>query len=246
MAIIGMRMGNSRMYDTLHSLGFGQKTGIDLPGEDLGLLMPLRRWQTPYTTASVPMGQEVALTPIQLVTAFCVFANGGRLPKPHVVAGVVDRKGNVVEDRRPKEEFPQVQDAESIETMRQILVKVVTDGTGKSAQLDDWTAMGKTGTAQMPYSREDRERLHLRRGGYEPDAYLGSFLAAAPASDPQVVVLVMVRKPLKKLGYYGGTVSAPAAKAILQEVLPYLNVPHDRVRSATDGVRLARDPGGRD
>jgi cell division protein FtsI/penicillin-binding protein 2 len=241
MALIGMRMGNQRIFETLRALGFGGKTGIDLPGEDRGLLMPLRRWQTPSSTAHVPMGQEVALTPIQLATAFCVFTNGGRLPKPHVIAGVVDGSGQVVEDHRPKEEFPQAMDPAVTETMRQILMKVVTDGTGKPAQLDDWQVMGKTGTAQIPYSREDRQRLGLRRGGYEPNAYLGSFIAAAPASDPQVVALVMVRKPDRHIGYYGGTVAAPVVKAILQDVLPYLNVPPDRVKTPADVTNLAKD-----
>lgn len=241
MAVLGLRMGNKLMYETLRALGFGQRTGIDLPGEDNGLLMPLKRWQTPYTTTSVPMGHEMAMTPIQLVTAFCALVNGGRLPKPHVVAGVVDRSGQIVEDRRPKEEFPQVVDPATAETVKQILIKVVSEGTGKPSQLDNWVVMGKTGTAEMPYSPEDCRRLGLKRGGYEPNAYLGSFLAAAPAADPEVAILVMVRKPDRRIGYYGGTVAAPTVKAVLQEVLTYLNVPHDRVKTAGGSTQLAAD-----
>ncbi|HOB75417.1 MAG TPA: penicillin-binding protein 2 [Phycisphaerae bacterium] len=241
MAILGMRMGNQLMHDTLRALGFGRRTGIDLPGEDNGLLWPVERWQTPYTTTSVPMGHEMAMTPIQLATAFCALVNGGRLPKPYVVAGVVDHSGRVVEDRRPKDEFPQVVDPATAETVKQILVKTVNEGTGKPSALEHWQVLGKTGTAQMPYSPEDRRRLGLKKGLYEPNAYLGSFLAAAPASDPEVVVLVMVRKPDRRIGYYGGTVAAPAVKAILQQVLAYLNVPHDRVKPTTDSTSLATD-----
>lgn len=225
MAKIGERMGNRRMYETLHGLGFGEPTGIDMLGEDNGLLMPLSKWNS-YTTSSVPMGQEVALTPIQLVTAFCALVNGGRLPQPYVVAGVLDRSGNVVEDRRPKAEPKTVLTSQVAETIKQILIKTVNEGTGKPSALPEWQVMGKTGTAQVPWSPEARRAG--RRKGYEPDAYLGSFLAAAPR-DPEIVVLVMVRKPKRSIGYYGGTVAAPAVKAILQEVMPYLSIPHDKM-----------------
>lgn len=240
MAIIGQRMGNALMYKTLKSLGFGRRTGIDLPGEDIGLLSPLERWNS-YTTTSVPMGQEMALTPIQLATAFCALVNGGRLPKPYVLAGVVDRSGKVIEDRRPEQEFPQVIDPAAAEAIKQILVKTVNEGTGKPAQLEYWQVLGKTGTAQVPWDPEVRRTQGKK--GYEPNAYLGSFLAAAPASDPQVVILVMVRKPDRRIGYYGGTVAAPAVKAILQEVLPYLNVPHDKMPNALSSNRLVTDFG---
>ncbi|MEP0841092.1 MAG: penicillin-binding protein 2 [Phycisphaerae bacterium] len=235
MAKIGERMGNRRMYETLVSLGFGRPTGIDLPGEDRGLLMPLRRWNS-YTTSSVPMGQEVAQTPIQLITAFCALVNGGRLPKPYVVAGVVDRAGNVVEDRRPREEFPQVITPEAAETIKQILIKTVNEGTGRPAALEHWQVMGKTGTAQVPWSPEARRAG--QRKGYEPDAYLGSFMAAAPGDDPQIAVLFMVRKPQRSIGYYGGTVAAPSVKVIMQEVLTYLNVPHERTKPTEQTTHL--------
>lgn len=240
MAILGQRMGNALMFETLKSLGFGRRTGIDLPGEDLGLLSPLRRWNS-YTTTSVPMGQEMALTPIQLATAFCALVNGGRLPRPYVVAGVVDRTGKVIEDRRPEDEFPQVVNPAAAETIKQILIKTVNEGTGKPAQLEHWQVLGKTGTAQVPWDPEVRRTQ--RKKGYEPNAYLGSFLAAAPASDPEVVILVMVRKPDRRIGYYGGTVAAPAVKAILQETLAYLNVPPDKMPNAVSANRLATDLG---
>jgi cell division protein FtsI (penicillin-binding protein 3) len=229
MAVIGLRLGSKLMYEGLRKLGFGQATGVDLPGEGNGLLMPLKKWNS-FSTTSVPMGQELAVTPMQIVTAFCALVNGGRLIQPRVIAAITDPAGQVVEDRTAPIEKGQVLEPRIADMMHSILVEVVNDGTGKPAQLDRWQVMGKTGTAQVP--RSDRK-------GYEPDAYLGSFIAAAPASDPAVVVLVMVRKPQKSIGYYGAQVSAPVVKAILQEVLPYLNVPPDKT-PATDS-KLAMD-----
>lgn len=217
MAILGQRLGNPRMHAALSSFGFGRLTGIDLPGESAGLMLPLKQW-TSFSTTSVPMGHEMASTPIQLATAFAALANGGKLVKPYVVQAVVDAQGEIVEDMRPKQEPPQVLDAATVEVMRSMLVKVVSEGTGKPCMLDRWQVMGKTGTAQIP---------RLGHRGYEAGAYLGSFIAAAPASDPAVVALLMIRKPNARLGYYGGRVAAPAVKQILEPVLNYLDIPPD-------------------
>jgi cell division protein FtsI (penicillin-binding protein 3) len=217
MAIIGTRLGNKRMYEALKAFGFGGPTGIDLPGEGAGLLMPLRMWNR-YTTSSVPMGHELAVTPIQIITAFSAIANGGRLLQPRVVRAVVDRKGDLIEDRSEVIDRGQAVDPAAAATMRDILIQVVVEGTGKRCDLEKWQVMGKTGTAQVPYKN---------RKGYEPGAYLASFIAAAPASDPELAVLVMIRKP-KKNGYYGSQAALPAVKAILEESLTYLGVPSDK------------------
>lgn len=218
MAKLGERLGNQRMYEALYALGFGHPTGIDLPGEDKGLLMPLRKWDK-FTTTSVPMGQEIAVTPMQIVTAFCALVNGGRLIQPRVVLAVIDREGRVVKDNSRVIDKGQKINPTAAETIRKLLVGVVTGGTGKPCDIAKWQLLGKTGTAQVP---------KIGTGRYEPDAYLGSFVAAAPASDPQVVVLVMVRKPKRSIGYYGATVALPAVKTIMEGVLPYLNVPPDK------------------
>ncbi|MDM8005569.1 MAG: penicillin-binding protein 2 [Phycisphaerae bacterium] len=218
MAKLGERLGNQRMYEALYALGFGHPTGIDLPGEDKGLLMPLRKWDK-FTTTSVPMGQEVAVTPMQIATAFCVLVNGGRLVQPRVVLAVIDREGRAVKDNSRVIDKGQKINPTAAETIRKLLVGVVTGGTGKPCDIAKWQLLGKTGTAQVP---------KIGTGRYEPDAYLGSFMAAAPASDPQVVVLVMVRKPKRSIGYYGATVALPAVKTIMEGVLPYLNVPPDK------------------
>lgn len=231
MAIVGQRLGNRRMHDFLSQLGFGRKTGFDLPGEGEGLFMPFRNWNS-YTTTSVPMGHELAVTPIQVITAFSALVNGGRSIKPYVVAAVVDQDGRIVEDRRPKEPGAQIMDEHAASTIKDILVKVVQEGTGKPCSLDRWQVLGKTGTAQVPRSN---------RRGYEPDAYLGSFIAAAPASDPQIAALVMIRKPNRRIGYYGGQVSLPVVKAIFEQTLPYLNIPPDKTPQQADSTRLVLD-----
>jgi cell division protein FtsI/penicillin-binding protein 2 len=222
MAIIGQRLGNRRMHDGLATLGFGQLTGIDLPGESVGLFMPFQNWKS-YTTVSVPMGHELAVTPLQMVTAFCSLVNGGRSVRPYVVAAVVDAEGRVVEDRRPVQEYRQIVEPAAAAMLKEMLIKTVNEGTGRPCNLDRWQVMGKTGTAQVP--RTDRR-------GYERDAYLGSFLAAAPAADPEVAALVMIRKPNRRIAYYGSQVAAPAVKATLEAALAYLQVPPDKGAAA--------------
>lgn len=231
MAILGQRLGNEKMYHALRAFGYGRLTGIDLPGEGEGLLMPLKDWR-PYSTISVPMGHELAVTPIQIMTAFNSIVNGGRLMKPRVVAAVIGDDGEMIEDRTQPVERGRSLDEETAQQMVTILCKVVSEGTGKACQLDRWQVLGKTGTAQIP-------RIGQGRRGYEPGAYLASFIAAAPAHDPQVSVLVMVRRP-RKNNYYGSVVALPAVKQILEFTLPYLNVPEEKVAPA-GGAQLVWD-----
>lgn len=233
MAFLGLRLGNEKMHDALKRQGFGEKTGIDLPGESEGMLLPLSQWNS-YSTTSVPMGQEVAVTPIQMAAAFCGLVNGGQRVQPHVVAAVLDRNYRLLEDRRPKVALPDAVNPAVSAIMRDILAKVVNEGTGRPCRLEGWQVMGKTGTAQVPWEN---------RRGYEPNAYLGSFMAAAPAHDPEIVVLIMVRKPDRRIGYYGSRVAAPGVRAVLAETLPYLNVPQDPPASEErpEGISLAAD-----
>ena len=234
MAILGQRLGNKRMYEALRAFGFGRATGIDLPGESNGPLRRLDDWDS-YSTTSVPMGQELAVTPIQFVTAFSALANGGRLLQPRVVRAIMDRHGRVLEDRSEVIDRGQAIDPGTAATMHDLLVNVVKEGTGRRCNLEKWQVMGKTGTAQVP-------RIGQGRRGYEPNAYLGSFIAAAPASDPAVVVLVMIRKPQRSIGYYGSVVALPAVRAILEETLPYLEIPPDKP-AGDDGGRLVTAKG---
>jgi len=216
MAILGERLGNRRMWEHIRRFGFGEPTGIELPGESAGLVLPLSKW-TRYSTTSVPMGQELAITPIQLVTAFSALVNDGVLLRPRVVRAITDHDGRIIRDRSAPIVVRRAISARVAAIMaKNVLVRVVNEGTGRRARLERYQVLGKTGTAQVP-----------RRGrrGYEPDAYLSSFVGAVPARDPRIAVLVMIRKP--KGAYYGGTVAAPVVREIMAETLAYLKVPPD-------------------
>lgn len=216
MGKIGKRLGNERLYDYCRLFGFGQKTGVDLLGEDSGILRPLARWDG-FSTTSIPMGQEICVTPLQLARGYCVFANGGKVVKPYVIRAVMDATGEVISDFTPQPPDEPVIPPEIIATMKdKILVEVVRQAATQSAKLPNYTVFGKTGTAQI---------AKKGGGGYVPNAYVSSFVGGAPANDPQLVVLVAVRKPQKSIGYYGATVAAPAAARILSHALAYLGVP---------------------
>lgn len=230
MATIGEKLGNARIYQGLLNFGYNQVTGIDLPGEGRGPLPPLRVWNR-GSTLSVPMGHELAVTPIQVMSAFCSIANGGKLLKPRVVAAVLDENGDILEDHSKPVERGTSLDPQTASTMVGILTKVITEGTGTACSLDRWQVLGKTGTAQIP-------RIGEGRPGYIPGAYLASFIAAAPASDPQVAVLIMVRYP-KKNNYYGSVVALPGVKAVLEFALPYLGIPPDKTPG--EGHKLVAD-----
>lgn len=217
MAKIGMRMGNPRLYAALERFGFTARTGIELPGEDRGLVSPLSRWKS-YTTPSVSMGHEMAVTPLQMLTAFCAILNDGQLLAPRIVRGVFDSDGErIIEDRSRPIPVRRALEAPTARRFTQdVMAAVVNEGTGKRAQLALHQVVGKTGTAQIPF---------FGRAGYEPGAYIGSFLGAVPAENPQVAVLVSVVRPKVGKGYYGGTVAAPAAKLIMADVISYWNIP---------------------
>ena len=213
MAIIGQRLGNPRMHRALELLGFGQKTEIGLAGEELGLLAPLDQW-TSYSTTSIPMGHEIGVTGIQLLRAFCVFANDGLLYRPTVLNRVESSDGQVFWRQLPDKNPQQVLEPQVAQLMRtRVLANVVRRGTGKAARLSAWGVFGKTGTGQVPGP-----------GGYVPDAFVGSFLGGSPVQNPRLCVLVTVGQPDRSIGYYGGTVAAPAVGSILAQSLAYLGV----------------------
>ncbi len=225
MAKIGKRLGNERLYKSVKAFGFGEKTGVGLDGEDPGLLRPFHRWNS-FTTTSVPMGQEIGVTALQLARGFCAFANGGLVVQPYVIRAVLAADGRVMGDFSDPPPLGQAIPAEIAETMKEkLLCPAVEEGTGTRAKLANYRVFGKTGTAQI-----------ARRGGggFEPKAYVASFVCGAPASDPQLVVLVSIRRPDASIGYYGGTVATPVAREILAHALAYLNIPPDKTPTAGD------------
>ena len=219
MAKIGKKMGNERLHKYVKAFGFGDKTGIDLSGEDPGIVQPFARW-TSFTTTSIPMGQEIAVTPLQMARAFCVFANGGNLVQPYLIRAVLGPDGRLVSDFSNPPPKGRVLPEKVVKDFRdKFLVPIVNDGTGKASRLSTYQVFGKTGTAQI---------ARKGGGGYEKDAYVSSFVAGAPAADPQLVVMVAVTRPKKSIGYYGGTVAAPVVKNILSHALAYLQIPPDK------------------
>ena len=226
MGQIGVAMGNKRLYDSLRGLGFGQRTGIGVSGEDPGLFWPLSKW-TAYSTTSLPMGQEVSVTSLQMLRAFAALANGGLLLEPRIVRGLVDPHGTMVWDNSRPIVVRRVFREEVAREMMSILSDVVKRGTGTRAALEGYQAFGKTGTAQI---------ANRGGGGYEEGAYVSSFIGGAPAGEPQIVAVVSVYRPVKRKGYAGGVVAAPAVKKILEHALRYLRVPREAAPAGTQLV----------
>ncbi len=217
MAKIGQRLGKDRLHDGLKLFGFGRKTGIELPGEVDGLLRPANTWDG-YSVTRIPFGQEICVTSMQLVRAFCILANGGRLVRPFMVRAVVDNEGNITELKRPPPPVGYIVKPEVANwIVKEAMASVVNEGTGKRAKLDKWQVFGKTGTANIALSNSR---------GYSDSDYVASFVAGAPAEDPAIVVLVSIRKPNRSLGkgYTGGAVSSPVAAKIIERTLTYLGV----------------------
>jgi cell division protein FtsI (penicillin-binding protein 3) len=227
MGKIAERMGNPRLHETIRRFGFGEKTGVDLPGESEGLVYPLRKW-TSYSTTSVCIGYEIGVTPLQLINAFAAIANDGLLMRPRIVRSLLSPDGREMERHEEPEVIRRAALPETARFIAQdLLVSVVENGSGSAAKVGRYKVLGKTGTAKLPYRD---------RPGYEPGQYTSAFMGAAPAHDPQIVTLVMVRRPSAQKGYYGREVAAPTAGKIIAETLAYLQVPPD------DSVTLA---GGR-
>lgn len=215
MAKIGQKLGKTRLYSGMKRFGFGQETGIELPGEAPGFLPPLKSW-TGYSVTRIPFGQEISVTALQLIRAFCILSNGGRSVRPFLVRAMVDSEGKIIENKQPKPsaEFVVKPDVAKW-VVTDALVGVVNEGTGRPAKLEKWQVFGKTGTANIANSN---------RRGYSQTDYIASFIGGAPAKDPKVLVLVSVRKPKVSLGrgYTGGRVASPVVGRILEKTLTYL------------------------
>lgn len=212
MGMLGARLGNERLNEFVRRFGFGEVTGVSLPGEHSGLVQAFSRWNS-YSTQSIPIGQEIAVTPVQVVAAFAAFCNGGVLLRPRIVRGVIDARGEILHDFSAPIPVRQVMKPESAERFRrEALAEVVKSGTGQKAAIADYQVFGKTGTAQVARSNGR---------GYIPNAYVGSFVGGAPLNQPRAVAVVSLFRPSGGK-YYGGTVAAPACGAMLADVLAYL------------------------
>lgn len=209
---VGLTLGMEKYYHYLNGFGFGQPTGIDLPGEAAGILVPQERAKQ-IDLATMSMGQANAVTPIQLCNAVAAVANGGKLMKPYLVKQVVDQNGNVLQQNEPTV-VRQVISEETSKRLSMILEGEVINGTGKNAYIEGYRAGGKTGTAQKI----------APGGGYLSNEYVASFIGYAPAHKPRLLCIVAVDAP-QGYPYYGGWVAAPVFKNIMQDALRYLEEP---------------------
>jgi cell division protein FtsI/penicillin-binding protein 2 len=200
-------LGKSRLVSWISRFGFGHPTGIDYPGESQGIVLPPDKWSG-STIGNVPIGQGIAVTPIQMASAYAAVANRGVWVKPHLI----DRVGNQLPKPAARRRIVTPWIAHELSAMLQ---NVVLDGTGTLAQIPGYHVAGKTGTAAKPDAT----------GGYSTSKYVASFVGFAPATRPRVVVLVTVDEPQGAI--WGGVVAAPAFKAIMQQTLQYLSAPPD-------------------
>ena len=202
---LGERLGSANFYKYFRQFGLLSKTNIDLPGE-AATIMHAEENIGPVELATISFGQSFQITPIQLCTTVSSLINGGNRVTPHFGVQVQNADGEVVE----KLEYPVAMgicSEETSETMRTLLEKVVSEGTGKNSKVEGFEIGGKTATSQtLPRS--------LNR-------YISSFLGFAPASDPKVLVLVIINDPQGV--YYGGQIAAPVAREIFENILPYLD-----------------------
>lgn len=207
----GMALGEQRLHRYLQTFGFGQKTEIDLPGEGAGLVKRPKDWGR-RSVASISMGQEIGVTPLQMVSAIAALANEGVLMKPYVVSEIRGPEGHLLKRVSPQVRR-RVVSPETAHTVTKILEGVVTDGTGGKAAIPGFRVAGKTGTAQ---------KIDPRTGGYSVSRFVTSFAGYVPADNPRLAMIVVIDEPQGDA--WGGTVAAPVFSRVGEQVLNYLGV----------------------
>ena len=246
---LALKVGPDKFYDYIRAYGFGARSGVELPGETRGLLRPVSRWGA-SSIGSLAIGQEVAVTPLQLVSMVSTIANGGTYLPPHVLLpepGGANAQGALQpEPFKPEDELPnplppgahRVISELAAAQMRKMMEGVVLYGSGRPAQLNGYSAGGKTGTAQKV-----DPATHL----YSKTMHIASFAGIAPVNNPVISVAVVIDNPHGAGSYYGTAVSAPVFQEVAQQVLEYLGVPHDaevrapRVAAKTAATNIAED-----
>jgi stage V sporulation protein D (sporulation-specific penicillin-binding protein) len=206
---VGLRLGKDAFYKYLDAFGMGKITNVDLPGEAKGIVIDKDQVK-PINIATMAMGQSIAVTPMQLITAVAAVANEGVRLRPQIVREVRAKDGELIRGFQP-DVVKQVVDANTDEEVKGILEKVVEKGSGKNAYIPGYRIAGKTGTAQK-----------VGGSGYLPGKYVASFVGFAPVDKPQIVMLVIIDEPVGM--YYGGQIAAPAFGSIMRDVLQYLKI----------------------
>jgi cell division protein FtsI (penicillin-binding protein 3) len=229
-AKMALKVGPERFYRYMKAYGFGDRSGIELPSETRGLLRPPPRWDS-TSILSLAIGQEIGVTPVQLVTMVSTLANGGVYMPPHILLSGANTNGvsahlqpsafhpvNQLPAQLPEGAHRVVSELTAAR-MRRMMEGIVTEGTGTPAALNGYSAGGKTGTAQ---------KIDVATHTYSKTKYVASFAGMAPVSNPAITVAVVIDSPSAGGSYYGGPVSAPVFQAVAQQVLEYLGVPHDQ------------------
>ncbi len=212
-AKLALQLGETRLYNYIKLLGFGDRTGVDLPGEIVGMVHPTNQWSK-ISITRIPMGQGVAVTPMQMVTAMGAIANGGKLMMPQIIHSITDGDDN------PIAQFPpvvvrQAVSAETVKALVPALEDVVLRGTAKQGAVLGYRVAGKTGTAQKVSPQ----------GGYMSGKYVVSFVGFLPAENPELVGMVMLDNATTRQGEnYGGKVAAPVFSSIAEKAMRYLNI----------------------
>ena len=210
---LGVRVGDNAMYDYITRFGFGSRTGIELPSETAGIVRKVERWQ-PSSIGSIAIGQEIGVTPVQMVAAFGALANDGIRVAPHLVREIRNASGAVVYRAQPEQH--RVISVETATALRGMLEGVTLNGTARKAQLDGYSAAGKTGTAQ---------KIDPKTRTYSKTKYVGSFVGFAPVNNPAIVIIVVMDEPAGS--YHGGDVAAPVFREIAEQILPEIGVMPD-------------------
>ena len=212
---MGLRLGPDRLLKHIRDFGFGQQTGIELPGETRGLVKPLKNWSG-SSIGAMSIGQEIGVTPLQIVSMVSTIANDGVYTPPRIVAGITSpTQGFQQVVFRPRDQRRVISSLTAAQ-MRRMMQDVVFFGTARRAQLNGYTSAGKTGTAQKVDPKTHR---------YSTTDYVGSFVGFAPVNNPAISIAVILDSARGL--HQGGQVSAPVFKRVAEQVLAYLNVPHD-------------------
>ena len=223
-------IGRENLYNTLRNFGFGKKTEIDSPGETSGQLAYFKKWRK-IDSGTIAFGQGIAVSAVQLLTAVSAIANDGILMKPYVVQAITDHNGGLIQNFAP-EKIRRAISQKNAERITKMMQSVISeDGTGFNAAVKEYSACGKTGTAQ---------KIN-KYGKYSNNKYIASFVGFAPVNKPEIAILVAVNEPEKE--HYGGTVAAPVFRIIAYKSLDYLNIHPDGLlcsRNILNAVSVSR------
>ncbi|MBI4619023.1 MAG: PASTA domain-containing protein [Desulfobacterales bacterium] len=209
---IGEKLGKERLYEYVRKFGFGERTGIDLPGETPGQVRPPNEWSQ-IAVNTISFGHGVSVSAIQLISGLSAIANKGDLMKPYIVKQIVSPEGKIIKEFSPQVVRRVISEKTARDVTSIMKTTVLQGGTGTKASTDGYEVAGKTGTAQKP---------NPSSGGYFKDKYIALFMGFTPADDPNVAIVVLIDEP--KGLFYGGDVAAPVFKKVAEETLHYMGI----------------------